>query len=114
MSPALEDKLGFNAPGYLKMAKESVDQKHTRKHGCKIEICLHVGPEPLGRDTDIIPVLQTEIPDFDEEPQYCRPKEKDGKFSRPFQNEAVVTAPTQEAVEKQYESLPGEWIGVGV
>ena len=71
-------------------------------------------PEPIGRDTNKIPVLQTEIPEFEEEPKYRRPKEKDYKFAWPSQDQAVIPAPPQEAVEKQNESIPGEWIGVGV
>jgi hypothetical protein len=101
MCPALEDKLGLNTSWYLQAAKEPVDQKHPGEHRCEIEIGLHVGPEPFRWDSDIIPILQTEIPDFEEEPQHCRPKEKDGKFSWPFHYEAVVPAPIQEAVEKQ-------------
>ena len=114
MCPALKGKLGFHAAGYLQVAKEQVDQKHTGEHCCKIEIGFHVRPESIGRYTNKIPVFETEIPDLEEEPKYRRPKEKDCKFAWPFQDQAVVPAPPQEAIEKQNESIPGEWIGVGV
>jgi hypothetical protein len=56
------------------VAKEPVDQKHTRENRCKIEIGLHMRPEPLRRDTYKVPVLKTEIPEFKKEPKNGRPR----------------------------------------
>jgi hypothetical protein len=94
------------------VAKEPVDQKHTRENRCKIEIGLHMRPEPLRRDTYKVPVLKTEIPEFKKEPKNGRPKKQDGKFSRPPQNKTVVPPPPQEAIQKNNKPIPGKGIGV--
>lgn len=64
------------------MAKQPVDQKHAGKNGGKIEVGLDMGPQTFGRDPHEIPIFETEIPEFKEEPEYGGPEEKDDEFSR--------------------------------